>query len=288
MLYSSCRGRGSPCSAKKYPTHARKTKERVEHSHSSDYSVFDRRSGESDVIGLIPGSGPQSNDGFGAAPTVGVLLRGTDFAWCFCEIVRLPALPGGDTPLPTLSFALSDGSLKGVENNLPLALVPLEPRSAPGFCGVSNARCAGLAFAACVLSSGCVRTARSASLRRCAACSAFNAAAVVLATCGVTSSGRRTRSRSRTRGGVLEGLPPSIFNFAMRDVRAETSVLCWRIAMLMFREVRFMVSRDGALRRVVSEDIRESACSDGEWRDAHLMLGLPVLTSLSFFLEACR
>ena len=56
----------------------------------------------------------------------------------------------------------------------------------------------------------------------------------------------------------------------------------------MFRDVRFMVSRDGALRGVVSEGMRERARSDDEWRDAHLMLGLPVLTSLSFFLEACR
>jgi len=260
MLHSSCRGRGFPYSTKKkYPTYARKTKERAQHCHSSDYPVFDRRSDESVVIGLIPGSGPQSNAGFGAAPTVGVLLRVTDFAWCFGAEHRLPTPPGGDTPLAALSYALSGGSAKGVENNPPLTLVPLEPRSAPGsgFCGVSNARCAGLAFAACVLSSGCVRTARSASLRRCAPCSAFSAAAVVLATCGVTSSGRRMRSRSRARGGVLEGLPPSIFNFAMRDVRAETSVLCWRIAILMFRDVRFMVSRDGALRRFVSEGIRE-------------------------------
>jgi hypothetical protein len=244
---------------KKYPTYARETKGRAQHCHPSDYPVFDRRSNESVVIGLIPGSGPQSNAGFGVAPTVGVLLRTTDFAWCFCPELRLPTLPGGVAPLAALSYALSGGSVKGVENNPPLTLVPLEPRSAPGsgFCGVSNARCAGLAFAACVLSSGCVRTARSASLRRCAACSAFSAAAVVLATCGVTSSGRRTRSRSRARGGVLEGLPPSIFNFAIRDVRAETSALCWRIAILMFRDVRFMVSRDGALRRVVSKGIRE-------------------------------
>jgi hypothetical protein len=70
-----------------------------------------------------------------------------------------------------------------------------------------------------------VRTARSASLRRRAACSAFSAAAVVLATCGVTSNGRRTRSRSRARDGVLEGLP-SIFNLAMRDESAVISALC--------------------------------------------------------------
>ncbi len=48
----------------------------------------------------------------------------------------------------------------------------------------------------------------------------------VLATCGVTSSGRRARSRSRAREGVLEGLPPSIFNFAMRDVSVKMSTLC--------------------------------------------------------------
>ena len=71
-----------------------------------------------------------------------------------------------------------------------------------------------------------MRTARSASLRRRAACSAFSAAAVVLATCGVTSNGRRTRSRSRARDDVLKGLPPSIFNFAMRDESAEISALC--------------------------------------------------------------
>ena len=222
-----------------------------EHSIPVNYTVFDRRSDEIVVIGLIPGSGPQSKAGFDGVPAVGVLLRGTDFAWCFDEALRLPRLTGGDVPRLALSDAdaLSGGSAKGVENNPPPKLDSLKPRSAPGLGGVSNARGAGLAFAACVLSSGCVRTARSASLRRCAACSAFSAAAVVLATCGVTSSGRRTRSRSRARGGVLEGLPPSIFSFAMRDVRAETSVLCWRIARLMFRDVRFMVSRDGALSR---------------------------------------
>ncbi len=229
-------------------------KRKSEYSIPVNYTVFDRRSDEIVVIGLIPGSGPQSKAGFNGVPAVGVLLRGTDFAWCFCvcDEFRLPRrLTGGDAPRLALSDAdaLSGGSLKGVENNPPPKLDPLEPRSASGFSGVSNARGAGLAFAACVLSSGCVRTARSASLRRCAACSAFSAAAVVLATCGVTSSGRRTRSRSRARGGVLEGLPPSIFSFAMRDVRAETSVLCWRIARLMFRDVRFMVSRDGALSR---------------------------------------
>jgi hypothetical protein len=139
--------------------------------------------------------------------------------------------------------------MKGPENNpSPPELPALEPRSAPGLCGVSNARGAGLAFAACVLRIGCVRTARSASFRWWAACSAFSAAAVVLATCGVTSSGRRTISRSRARGGVLEGLPASIFSVAMRDERAETSALCWRIARLMFRDVRFIVSSDGGLK----------------------------------------
>lgn len=78
----------------------------------------------------------------------------------------------------------------------------------------------------------------------------------MLATCGVTSNGRRTISRSRAREGVLKGLPPSIFNFAMRDESAEMSALCWRIARLMFRDVRFTVSSDGALKGV-SRDIRE-------------------------------
>ena len=140
--------------------------------------------------------------------------------------------------------------MKGVESNPPPKLPPLEARSTSDFCGVSNTRSAGRAFTACLLSSGSVRTARSASLRRCAACSAFSAAAVVLATCGVTSSGRRTRSRSRARKGVLEGLPPSIFNFAMRDESAEMSAFCWRIAISMFRDVRLIVSRDGALKSV--------------------------------------
>ena len=144
-------------------------------------------------------------------------------------VLRLPAPTGGehDAPLPALSDTLSCGSARGVENIPPPKLAPLEPRlPSGGFCGVSNTRIAGLALAACVLSSGCVRTARSASLSRCAACSAFNAAAVVLATCGVTSSGRRRISRSR-REGVLEGLPPSRFNFPMRNESAETSMLCW-------------------------------------------------------------
>lgn len=158
--------------------------------------------------------------------------------------------------MPTLSDLLSVDGVKGVENDPPPKLPALEPRSASGFCGVSHARSAGLALAACVLSSGCDRTASSASLRRCAVCSAFSAAAVVLATCGVTSNGRRTISRSRVREGVLKGLPPSIFNFAMRDESAEMSTLCWRIARLMFRDVRFTVSSDGALKDV-SRVIRE-------------------------------
>jgi hypothetical protein len=215
-----------------------------------NYPVFDRRSDEIVVIGLIPGSGPQSKAGFAVVPAVGVLLRGTDFAWCFDPEVRLPRpVVGCNALLFALSDTVSAGRVKGVENNPSPKLSPLDPRSAPDFCGVSNARGAGLASSACVLSSGCVRTAMSASLRRCAACSAFSAAAVVLATCGVTSSGRRTSSRSRARRGVLEGLPLSIFNFAMRDERVETSSLCWRIASLMFRDVRFIVSSDGALER---------------------------------------
>jgi hypothetical protein len=225
----------APIPNNQYPIHAR------ESNYSINYPVFDRRSDEIVVIGLIPGSGPQSKAGFAVVPAVGILLRGTDFAWCFDPEIRLPRLALSDT--------VSSGSVKGVENDPSPKLPPLDPRSAPGLCGVSNAAGAGLAFAACVLSSGCVRTATSASLRRCAACSAFSAAAVVLATCGVTSSGRRTSSRSRARAGVLEGLPLSIFNFAMRDVRVETSSLCWRIARLMFRDVRFIVSSDGALER---------------------------------------
>jgi hypothetical protein len=228
---------------KQYPIHARKG------DYSINYPVFDRRSDEIIVIGLIPGSGPQSKAGFAVVPAVGALLRGTDFAWCFGAELRLPSPAGGDAPLFALSNAVSGGSMKGVKNNPSFKLPLLDPRSAPGLCGVSNARGAGLAFATCVLSSGCGRTATSAFLRWCAACSAFSAAAVVLATCGVTSSGRRTSSRSRARGGVFEGLPPSIFNFAARDVRVEMSVLCWRIARSMFRDVRFIVSSDGALKR---------------------------------------
>ena len=49
-------------------------------SRSSDYPVFDRKSDGIVVIGLIPGSGPQSNAGFVVVPAVGVLLSGTDFA----------------------------------------------------------------------------------------------------------------------------------------------------------------------------------------------------------------
>ena len=137
-----------------------------------------------------------------------------------------PPPKGWRYPLPALSETLSCGGVKGVDNNPPPKLPPLEARSLSGFCGVSNTRSAGRPFAACLLSSGSVRTARSASLRRRAACSAFSAAAVVLATCGVTSNGRRTRSRSRARDDVLEGLPPSISNFAMRDESAVISVLC--------------------------------------------------------------
>jgi hypothetical protein len=44
------------------------------------YHVFDRKSDAIVVIGLIPGSGPQSNEGFGVVPAVGVLLSCTDFA----------------------------------------------------------------------------------------------------------------------------------------------------------------------------------------------------------------
>jgi hypothetical protein len=191
---------------------------------SRDYPVFDRKSDESDVIGLIPGSGPQSNVGFGVVPAAGVLFKGTDFEWCFCVGLRLPKLTGGDGPVLMPTGTLSGGSAKGVKNKPPLP--SLEARLVLSFCGVSNARDGGLARTACVLSIGSVRTARRASLRRRAACSAFSAAAVVLATCGVTSSGRRANSRSRARGGVLDGLQLSRFNVAMRIERADTSVDC--------------------------------------------------------------
>jgi hypothetical protein len=175
------------------------------------------------------------------------------------------------------------GSEKGVENKALLLLEALGAGSnALGFCGVSNARGAGLACAAWVLSSGSVRMERSASLRRCADCSAFSAAAVVLATCGVTSSARRTTSRSRMRDGVPDGLPLSRFSLETRAESADTSTVCWRSARSIFREVRLTVSRDGGLKR--KDDQRGPPTTLG----AYLMLGLPVLNSLSFFLEDCK
>lgn len=210
---------------------------------------------------MIPGSGPQSNDGFGGVAPVGALLRGTDLEWYFWALFLLPALVGGDD-----EAALRGGSEKGVENKPLLLLEALGAGSNTlGFCGVSNARGAGLACAAWVLSSGSVRMERSASLSRCADCSAFSAAAVVLATCGVTSSARRTTSRSCLRDGVPDGLPLSKFSFATRAESADTSTVCWRSARSIFREVRLTVSSDGGF-----------------------ILGLPVLNSLSFFLEDCK
>lgn len=153
-------------------------------------------------------------------------------------------LAGGDEEEPPRG-----GSVKGVAKRvLPPPLAALGAGSTLGFCGVSNARGAGLACAACVLSSGSVRTERRASLRRCADCSALSAAAVVLATCGVTSSGRRATSRSRVRDGVPDGLPLSKFSLATRAERADTSTVCWRSARSIFREVRLTVSRDGGLK----------------------------------------
>ena len=142
------------------------------------------------------------------------------------------------------------GSEKGLVKSLVPVLAALGVGSTLGFCGVSNARGTGLACAAWVLSSGSVRTARRASLRRCADCSAFSAAAVVLATCGVTSSGRRTTSRSRMRDGVPNGLPLSRLSLATRAESAVTSTVCWRIARSIFREVRLTVSSDGGLKCV--------------------------------------
>lgn len=153
-----------------------------------------------------------------------------------------------------------------------------------GFCGVSNARGAGLACAAWVLSSGSVRMERSASLRRCADCSAFSAAAVVLATCGVTSSARRTTSRSRMRDGVTDGLPLSRFSLATRAESADTSTVCWRSARSIFREVRLTVSSDGGLEC----KMKRSEGGPPTKLGAYLILGLPVLNSLSFFLEDCK
>jgi hypothetical protein len=204
-------------SQENYPIHERKSKA------SRGYPAFDRKSDESVVIGLIPGSGPQSNAGFGIVPAVGMLFKGTDF-WCLGAVLRLPETPDGDPPVLVLAAILSSGSAKGVENKPPLS--PLEARLVLSFCGVSNARRAGLACTTSVLRSGSVRTARRASLRRCAACSAFSAAAVALATCGVTSSVRRTSSRSRARGGVLNGLSLSRFSFAIRVESADTSAVC--------------------------------------------------------------
>ena len=165
-------------------------------------------------------------------------------------------LAGGDD-----EAAPRGGSVKGVENKPLLLLLLLGAfgvlwwwSTLVGFCGVSsNARGTGLACTAWVLSSGSVRMERSASLRRCADCSAFSAAAVVLATCGVTSSARRTTSRSRRRDGVLDGLLLSKFSLATRAESADTSTVCWRSARSIFREVRLTVSSDGGLKCKRSE-----------------------------------
>jgi hypothetical protein len=66
---------------------------------SGDYLVFDRKSDRIVVIGLIPGSGSQSNEGFVVVPAVGIFLSCTDFASCFCVFLR-----SNSNPIVVVSF----------------------------------------------------------------------------------------------------------------------------------------------------------------------------------------
>jgi hypothetical protein len=82
-----------------------------------DYPVFDHKSDEAVLIGLIPGSTAQSNAGLEATP-VGVLVKGTDLAWFFGGVACLPKLQGGHAHVFVLAATLRDVSVKGVENRV--------------------------------------------------------------------------------------------------------------------------------------------------------------------------
>lgn len=129
--------------------------------------------------------------------------------------------------------------------------------------GVRNDIGAGL-DAALLLSKGSFLTASKARFNFCAERSAFNAAAVVTATWGITADGfltldseNRLSREPRTLGDTSSLL--------IRCWSLATSPLCCVIEISMLRKVRFTVSKDGAFR-----------------------LGLPAFNSASLFLEDCR
>lgn len=111
--------------------------------------------------------------------------------------------------------------------------------------GVRNDVGVGL-DAALLLSKGSFLTASRARFNFCAERSAFNAAAVVTATWGITADGFLTldsESRLSRELRTLEG----ISSFLIRCWSLATSPLCCVIEISMLRKVRFTVSKDGAL-----------------------------------------
>lgn len=123
-----------------------------------------------------------------------------------------------------------------------------------GFPGVSNCFSGGGAVAALVFSSGLVRTARRARFSFCAERSALRAEAVLAATEGVTWRACRDGDPSR-RGSRDEATRERVWlwsSLAIREARESTSVDSWSSARSMLRNVRLIVSKDGALRKTRS------------------------------------
>lgn len=111
--------------------------------------------------------------------------------------------------------------------------------------GVRNDVGAGL-DAALLLSKGSFLTASRARFNFCAERSAFNAAAVVTATWGITAEGFLTLDSESCLSRGPETLE-DMSSLLIRCWSFATSPLCCVIEISMLRKARFTVSKDGAL-----------------------------------------
>lgn len=181
-------------------------------------------------VWLNVGSGPQLNAGGvgGDAVLPEVLFSGTD--WCFLTVAPAPRRPDGGVD----GWKLSSGSVQlgtvgsGVPgNNGPVEAGKPKPDGS-AFCGVLNATGGAGATAALVLRSGSLRTDNSARFSLWAERSAFRAAAVVIATWGVTLYGRRETGSGRrgSRDEVNAFIGAVTLSLEIREVSLLTSSDC--------------------------------------------------------------
>jgi hypothetical protein len=186
------------------------------------------------VIGVALGSGPQSK--FGAGTTCPGLLRfgKIGFEWYF-------------DPLPAVRRVGNEEGRDGESTGWNFGEFQFESmngstESSSGFLAPMSSMEVALAF-----NSG-FRRLISACFNFWADRSAFNAAAVVVATCGVILS-RDLINSERPLDDIVMFVTDVKLSRAILDANSATSLSCWSMAISILRYVRLRVSTEGALKK---------------------------------------